>query len=194
MRTEVGGIGKFAEALADQGVAVDLIIEAAEECGVDVDYIATCEDGGGGEEDIDIDSPADAEDAWAEWIRRGDWGDLGDGCTIEGYYTVLALLDGARLQLGERESASVCLLPAEPACPEADEHDWSSEHEGGCDDNPGVWSLGGTAMKFRSHCLACGMSRTERTTGPQRNPGDSDTVVYGDPDPDWVAAIRGETD
>jgi hypothetical protein len=59
-----------------------------------------------------------------------------------------------------------------------DDHDWTAEGEGGCDENPGVWSTGGTSMMFRTHCRACGLRRTEHTTGYQRNPGDHDTVEY----------------
>lgn len=75
----------------------------------------------------------------------------------------------------------------EPDCPEADEHDWTSEFEGGCTENPGVWSTGGTSMLFVSHCRNCGMKRTGKTTGSQRNPGECDTTEYSDPDPEWVA-------
>lgn len=76
----------------------------------------------------------------------------------------------------------------EPECPESEDgHDWTSEHEGGLDENPGVWSTGGTSMAFYAHCRRCGMSRVERTTGAQCNPGECDTTEYGDPDPEWVA-------
>jgi len=70
----------------------------------------------------------------------------------------------------------------EPPCPAADEHDWTSEGEGGCDSNPGVWSTGGTGMNFHSHCRACGLKRVEHHTGIQRNPGECDTTTYGDSD------------
>lgn len=61
-----------------------------------------------------------------------------------------------------------------------DDHDWEStvEIEGGCRENPGVWSLGGTAMRFAAHCTACGLRRVEHVTGSQRNPGEHDTTEY----------------
>lgn len=62
------------------------------------------------------------------------------------------------------------------------DHDWTSEGEGGCDENPGVWSVGGTAMEFASHCRTCGLRRNEYTCGSQRNPGDHDRVEYDMPD------------
>jgi hypothetical protein len=73
----------------------------------------------------------------------------------------------------------------EPDCPSG-EHDWTSEHEGGCRENPGVWSTGGTSMVFIARCKHCGMERIERTTGSQHNPGECDTTEYSEPDQDWV--------
>ena len=68
----------------------------------------------------------------------------------------------------------------EPPCPEADEHDWTSEGEGGCAENPGVWSTGGTGVTFRQHCRQCDLKRVVYHTGSQRNPGECDTTTYGD--------------
>lgn len=62
-----------------------------------------------------------------------------------------------------------------------DDHDWTSEGEGGCDDNPGVWSLGGTTYVYASHCTRCGLQRSETYYGSQRDPGQSDTVEYSAP-------------
>ena len=61
---------------------------------------------------------------------------------------------------------------------EPEDHDWTSEGEGGCDDNPGVWMTGGTSMVFHTHCSRCGLRRTMKHTGSQFNPGESDTVEY----------------
>ena len=63
-----------------------------------------------------------------------------------------------------------------------DDHDWTSEGEGGCDQNPGVWSTGGTSMQFASHCRKCGLRRIEKHTGSQRNPGEHNTVDYEMPE------------
>jgi hypothetical protein len=58
------------------------------------------------------------------------------------------------------------------------DHDWTAEGEGGCSENPGVWSTGGTSMTFATHCTKCGLRRVEVSTGSQKNPGDHDTVQY----------------
>jgi len=79
----------------------------------------------------------------------------------------------------------------EPECEEAEEHDWTSEGEGGLNDNPGVWSTGGTSMMFSTHCRHCGMRRTECTTGSQYDPGDCDTTEY-EPALDWCAECQSE--
>jgi hypothetical protein len=69
------------------------------------------------------------------------------------------------------------LIKAAGGNPDCD-HDWSSEGEGGCDENPGVWSTGGTTLVFRDHCDHCGIIRTRTDVGSQRNPGKHDTVRY----------------
>ena len=68
-------------------------------------------------------------------------------------------------------------IETEPAC-DASEHEWSGEGMGGCDPNPGVWSLGGTTLLFKSRCELCGVIRTERLYGSQRNPNECDEVTY----------------
>lgn len=61
------------------------------------------------------------------------------------------------------------------------EHIWTAEGEGGCTENPGVWSTGGTSLVFKTHCLNCGLQRTEWFAGFQRNPGEHDTVFFFQP-------------
>lgn len=75
-----------------------------------------------------------------------------------------------------------------------DDHDWTSDGEGGCKENPGVWSAGGTAMTFDSHCRRCGLHRHEHSTGLQRNPGQHDTVEYRMLDEEEIAAHRANGD
>lgn len=65
----------------------------------------------------------------------------------------------------------------EPSCPRGAAHNWSRD-TGGCTENPGVWALGGTTYMFKSRCTLCGMERTEKRFGSQRNPGDCDSVHY----------------
>ena len=78
------------------------------------------------------------------------------------------------------DGACECAFEPEPAC-EADAHAWTSEGMGGCDENPGVWSLGGTALVFKDRCDHCGAVRTTLRRGTQRNPHESDTRGYEGP-------------
>jgi hypothetical protein len=69
-------------------------------------------------------------------------------------------------------------IEPEPECVEGLTHTWTSHGEGGCDSNPGVWSLGGTTYSFSAHCRWCGVRRVETLLGSQRNPDQCDTVCY----------------
>jgi hypothetical protein len=66
----------------------------------------------------------------------------------------------------------------EPDCADGLTHAWTSADEGGCRQNPGVWSLGGTTFLFRARCRYCGTMRAIVERGIQRNPGERDTVRY----------------
>lgn len=123
-----------------------------------------------------------------DWCSDGEWGS--DGAAIPVSWT-LTDADGEELDSGcvtveiepDHESLIADAVPSwdrgEDFCGLApDDHDWTSEGEGGCDQNPGVWSTGGTSMVFKSHCRRCGLQRTETSTGSQRNPGEHDTVTY----------------
>lgn len=157
-----------------------------------------CEDGGNAAERFEADSlEAAAEEAQGrteEWLMGGDWGE--DGSRVSGWWT-LEDADGDEVDEG---SATVEIEPDhdalirracggrhsaawESCCGgDPDDHDWTSEGEGGCSQNPGCWSVGGTAMVFASHCRTCGLRRVERHTGSQRNPGEHDTVRYEMPE------------
>jgi hypothetical protein len=121
-----------------------------------------------------------------EAIARGMWAgaDYGDGDYRVTIGWIVTDTDGDKI---DRGSFDLVGTTEEPDCPESDEHEWTSGFEGGCTENPGVWLTGGTSMMFVSHCRHCGMQRTVKTTGSQRNPGECDTTEYSDPDPDWVA-------
>lgn len=58
------------------------------------------------------------------------------------------------------------------------DHEWTSDGEGGSDENPGVWATGGTSLLIHQHCARCGLRRHTHLTGAQRNPGDGDWVEY----------------
>jgi len=130
----------------------------------------------GSSEERDCERGDDYEAIAKEMYEDADYGD-GDyrvQITWEATDAGGEEIDGGTFEMvGETE---------EPPCPAADEHDWTSEGEGGCESNPGVWSTGGTGMNFHSHCRACGLKRVIHHTGSQRNPGECDTTTYGDDD------------
>jgi hypothetical protein len=130
----------------------------------------------------DVPTSMEIKEHCVSWGYRGDYGD--DGANVVMRWT---LTDDEGIQLDDGEenvyikpnhAALIVAAGGDFAC----NHDWSSEGEGGCSENPGVWSTGGTSMVFKSHCTHCGLRRTERTTGSQRNPGECDTVSYEMPD------------
>lgn len=179
---------------------------AIDEAGVVVErptYRLVMMDDGGSSESVEFDAePTAAEitEACEEWVRGGDWGS--DGASIDVRYTVTRHLtidaddDGEETDGGlesvEVEADHDTLIgeavgrygeAARRSCgTDPGDHDWTSEGEGGCDSNPGVWSAGGTSMSFASHCRACGLHRNEHSCGSQRNPGEHDTVRYEMPD------------
>ncbi len=136
----------------------------------------------------DAQAIAEAEEELRDWIRDGDYGH--DGASVSARYT---LSDdeyewpGKSVEVDIEPDHDYLIRQAggDIEC----EHDWTSEKEGGIDENPGVWSIGGTTMKFSSHCRVCGLHRIEISTGSQRNPGDHDTVEYEQPD-SWCSECQ----
>lgn len=160
------------------------------------EYILNMYDDGGSSHEVDFgtDRPdeSDIHSEIEDWVEDGDWGEDGasvsvgwsleeDGDEIDdGWYTV------------EIEPSHSCLIAkatgrdSRSCGDDPDDHDWTAEGEGGCTENPGVWSVGGTGMTFNTHCRKCGLHRHEYRTGSQRNPGEHDTVTYEMPD-NWCA-------
>lgn len=150
-------------------------------------YAVEMRDDAGSTETVDFDhdpSTSEIHAAIRDWVEGGEWGEDGarvdvswtqygpDGDEMyEGDYTVDIEVDHASLIAAAARTAEICGT-------DPDDHDWTSEGEGGCTENPGVWSTGGTSMTFASHCRKCGLHRTEHHTGSQRNPGEHDTVEY----------------
>lgn len=165
-----------------------------------------CEGGGDDSRAIQADSLdsacEQAEEMTRDWVRGGDWGEEGarvsawwsleddDGDEVCGDVTVDVEPDHAALI---RAACGGKHTPEWERCcgTDPDDHNWTSEGEGGCSENPGVWATGGTSMRFVSHCRACGLRRRESTTGSQRNPGDHDRVEYTMPDR-WCAECQRE--
>lgn len=173
-------------------------------------YTLLLRDYGGSEHEVYINVPTDEEaieeargmvhDEATDWCEGGSWGDEGASVDISWW-----LLD----QDGEEIDSDDLTVEIEPdhealisdavrgseCCGTSpDDHDWTSDGEGGCNENPGVWSTGGTSMSFSAHCRCCGLHRTVDTTGSQKNPGEHDTVEYRMLDADEIAALRANGD
>lgn len=131
----------------------------------------------GTEDEQDAAALTRAREYAEDWAREGEWGD--DGAVV----TVRYILSDDNSEWPE-ESIGVEIEPDHDALIRAAGgdascvHAWTGEGEGGCDENPGVWSLGGTAISISEHCTQCGLHRTSRLTGVQRNPGEHDEVAY----------------
>jgi hypothetical protein len=66
---------------------------------------------------------------------------------------------------------------------------------GGVRENPGVWSLGGTAMLFKQVCSRCGLYKVETHSGAQRNPGQLEVEIeYREPDEISRRWVESQTD
>jgi hypothetical protein len=103
---------------------------------------------------------------------------------------------GVRVDGGECDTSTVEAgpetVPPETDCGDSDDdHKWVRPVEavGGCTQNPGVFSLGGTTMAFVSICSRCGIRKTRIDYGVQKNPGDVDHTKYEEPDADTLAWI-----
>lgn len=65
-----------------------------------------------------------------------------------------------------------------PCTPSRTNHRWLPDARIGCVENPGVVSRGGTTIVIVHVCPHCSARRTSVYYGPQRNPGQHDTVTY----------------
>lgn len=149
-------------------------------------------DDGNAEVAGEFDSGAEAAQ---DYVSSGDWGEDGGSISVCAWRIGIDA-DGDSVPVDE-DSHEVDIEPDHDALiraagGDADcDHDWTAEGEGGCDENPGVWSTGGTSMVFHTHCKKCGLHRVERSTGPQHNPGEHDTVEYTQPE-NWCVECQSE--
>lgn len=106
---------------------------------------------------------------WAErWVEGGEW--PAEGCSVRVRIDITgddgeSDYDVAIVDVEPREGDLARQAGADPDC----RHRWVPVAEG-CRENPGVWSLGGTAMLFRSRCRRCGLIRETLDHGAQRQP------------------------
>lgn len=158
-------------------------------------WSAKIDGGQGGDLDV-TGSIHDCDDEIESWADSGDWEWDRDG----GGVTIELSISHPMIEYDVvGRSWSYDILPPVAESEECGtDHEWSSEHCGGCDDNPGVWDIGGGRMKFISRCHRCGMKRTEISLYAHGNSTASAgvpdrTVTYSDPDPDWVREHIGGT-
>lgn len=185
------------EAICD---AVDGI-SCIDDCVVIDDTPWTADDGNAPLE-YDYDSYDSPRDVARQYVEGGDWGDDLDGAVNVHVFRWGIDSDGAdcAVEESEHDIDLVHVLDHAKAIRQAtrgdgcgnnpDDHDWTSEGEGGLRENPGVWSTGGTSMTVLSHCRKCGLHRTEVFPGVQRNPGQGDSVEYRMLSDDEIAEHR----
>jgi len=155
-----------------------------------------------GNAEVEYDSSNTARAAAERYVADGEWGDDLSGSINVSVWRVGIDADGDDCDVEEEDcdidlvhvkghSSAIRAEMGDAGCgTHPDDHEWTSDGEGGLDNNPGVWSTGGTSMVFDSHCRTCGLHRTESSCGSQRNPGEGDSVVYRALDADEIAAHR----
>lgn len=143
-------------------------VEVTEECGGSETLVV--------EADSREDARTLAEAACRQWVSEGEYGD--EGASVSAWYTLEG--DDPEHITVEFETDHDALIAAAGGSPDC-EHDWTAEGEGGCVENPGVWSTGGTSMSFATHCRLCGLHCLEISLGSQHNPGDHDRATYRQP-------------
>jgi hypothetical protein len=149
----------------------------------------------GASEIIEAESLEAALEAAREWASEGSY----DERVMVKVYVDEIDADGEAIP-GEHASDEVAAgpepKPKETECGADDnDHEWDSPLElvGGCRENPGVFSTGGTSFRYEYICSKCGMYKTVCTSGTQRNPGELDqSVEYSQADSrslGWAKAL-----
>ena len=156
-------------------------VDMHDDCGADC--YETTEIASGTEAEQDTAAETWAIETAEKWAREGDWGDNGKVIII--WYTLSDdenewLTRWIDVEIVPNHDALIRAAGGDVDC----DHRWTGEGEGSCSENPGVWSLGGTALTISEHCEICELRRTRHITGSQRNPGEHDTVKYSLPDTD----------
>jgi hypothetical protein len=145
------------------------------------------------EADSDDEAKASVPAYVEDWAQEGDWDDEGDRVSVYWELHPGKTVGGGWIAAGRQvvdiphNYVGLVLLAVreshfgEHAQDEEDrvlrcDHEWVGV--GGCDENPGVWSEGGTAVRIVERCGVCGLRRVRRYTGSQYNPSEHDTVSY----------------
>lgn len=114
-----------------------------------------------------------------EWIAGGDYGER--SCYVDVW--VLDLDDPDAVEYGCQVTWTN--EPDPPACVDGTtEHDWQHpEWLGGCSENPGVWSLGGSQISSVAVCADCGAyQRYVSETTPGQHPAEPEQTTYEEAD------------
>lgn len=187
-----------------------MTVAEAKAYGIAVSYTVecVCEDGGCESWDYtERPTEDDITDQCEEWMRCGEWGNAGAEVCYTWALTGAVgdgededVDDGSGVVVIEAGHASLIREAChgrhsaewERCCGESpDDHDWTSEGEGGLTENPGVWSVGGTAIAIHDHCRVCGLHRKTLHRGSQKNPGEHDEVEYTMPE-SWCEDCQPE--
>lgn len=149
------------------------------------EYILKMKDDFGGFTEITIEakSPEEAiaeiEDEAEYWVKNGEWSP--NGCEVNvdcylNYRNEQIYYESCEIVIKADEDYLIKEAGGDVNC----EHEWVStyEVEGGLKENPGVWSMGGTKMVFKSHCEHCGLHRTETKYGSQSMAGQMDELEF----------------
>ena len=132
----------------------------------------------------------EAEELCHSWAREGEWGDEGAYILTNWEAFILEDADDSGYTHTHIEPDHEALIRAAGGDPDC-EHEWTFEGEGGLDENPGVWSCGGTTFVFDSHCRKCGLHKHFVDYGTQRNPGQANSWSYEQPE-DWCPECQHE--
>lgn len=128
----------------------------------------------GASEIIEAGSLAEALDAARDWAAKGSY----DTRTMVRVWAEELDADGELTGDSASDEVEAGPDPEVPPCSDDSEHEWESpEWLGGCRENPGVWSPGGTRLVTVRVCRRCGTYRRTRHAGAQRNPGELETQV-----------------
>jgi hypothetical protein len=142
----------------------------------------------GGSDTIEAKNMTDAIAHAKEWVQLGDYGDVSVYVDVQ-----VQQIDEDGDDIGDSHDLSVEVVrePAAPECADKHHHEWESpEWLGGCSQNPGVWSCGGTQIESKSVCRHCGCYQlyvSESTPG--QHPRTPERTTYSEADEEsraWV--------
>jgi hypothetical protein len=134
-----------------------------------------CDRESGTTEEIQAPSIEQAIEIGTKWMLEGDWG-VPEKIVkdLELSFSVTPVIDGEE---GDCVDATVYYSDPIPECtsscpeegPDDGGHNWQRPHSivGGLEDNPGIWSCGGTSMEYKSVCIRCGATMVEKEPGNQ---------------------------